>query len=144
MGGPWKDIGNPKKRDCVYLSTSEQSLSRKGVFCSPHGRSFIKIHYLCTKEIHILKENVTMLTISDREFRANQQHYLDQVDEGEEVMVQRGQGQNYLIVPLTETDTAAASSYIMEPDEDLERAISFEEFKQNALSHIEALYNTRP
>ena len=85
-----------------------------------------------------------MLIISAREFRTNQQHYLDQVDEGEEVMVQRGQGQNYLIVPLTETDTAAASSYIMEPDEDLERAISFEEFKQNALSHIEALYNTRP
>lgn len=85
-----------------------------------------------------------MLIISAGEFRANQQHYLDQVDEGEEVMVQRGQGQNYLIVPLTKADADTASSYIMEPDEDLERAISFEEFKQSALSHIEALYSTHP
>lgn len=81
-----------------------------------------------------------MLIVSAGEFRANQQHYLDQVDEGEEVMVQRGRGQNYLIVPLADTDTA--SSHVMEPDEDLERAISFEEFKQKALSHIEALYST--
>lgn len=84
-----------------------------------------------------------MLIVSAGEFRANQQHYLDQVDEGEEIMVQRGRGQNYLIVPLADTDTATASSYVMEPDEDLERAISFEELLKGVKADIHEMFKQK-
>ncbi len=84
-----------------------------------------------------------MLTITAGEFNANQQHYLDQVDEGEELIVKRSHGKSFMIVPITEEDTTDDAEYIMEPDEDLEQAISADEFKRRVLNHIEELYNKK-
>ena len=45
-----------------------------------------------------------MLVISSREFRQNQRLYFDKVDEGEQVIVQRGKDKSYVLSPITEDD----------------------------------------
>ena len=46
-----------------------------------------------------------MLVISTREFRDKQRSYLDKVDTGTEVIIQRRKNKSYKIVPITENDT---------------------------------------
>ncbi|MDF9830871.1 type II toxin-antitoxin system Phd/YefM family antitoxin [Parabacteroides sp. PF5-6] len=46
-----------------------------------------------------------MLVISSREFRDNQASYFDRVDNGEEILVQRGKTRSYKIVPIADDDT---------------------------------------
>jgi antitoxin (DNA-binding transcriptional repressor) of toxin-antitoxin stability system len=46
-----------------------------------------------------------MLVITTREFRTNQKSYLDKIDEGVEVLIQRGKNRSYKIVPVAEDDT---------------------------------------
>lgn len=45
-----------------------------------------------------------MLVISSREFRQNQRIYLDKVDDGEQIIVQRGKDKSYKLVPIREKD----------------------------------------
>ena len=45
-----------------------------------------------------------MLIISSREFRDNQKKYFDSVDNGEQVIVQRGKDRSYKLVPVTSHD----------------------------------------
>lgn len=45
-----------------------------------------------------------MLVISSREFRDNQKKYFDSVDNGEQVIVQRGKDRSYKLVPVSESD----------------------------------------
>lgn len=59
---------------------------------------------------------------------------------GEELMLQRSEGKQYLVIPADDVLADIPPEYILEPDEDLERAISFDEFRAGALAHIEALY----
>ncbi|MDR2130157.1 MAG: type II toxin-antitoxin system Phd/YefM family antitoxin [Odoribacteraceae bacterium] len=46
-----------------------------------------------------------MLIVSSREFRDNQKSYLDKVDEGVEILIQRGKNRAYRLVPVKEDDT---------------------------------------
>jgi len=46
-----------------------------------------------------------MLVISSKEFRDNQKSYLDKIDEGIEILLQRGKNKAYRIIPVTEDDT---------------------------------------
>jgi len=46
-----------------------------------------------------------MLIISTKEFRDRQRNYLDQVDSGSEILIQRGKNKSYKIVPVTDDDT---------------------------------------
>lgn len=46
-----------------------------------------------------------MLIVSSREFRDKQKSYLDKVDEGLEILIQRGKNRSYKIVPVTDDDT---------------------------------------
>ena len=61
-----------------------------------------------------------MLIVSS-EFRANQKAYLDKVDDGHGLR---------------------AEDFAKEPDEELERAISGEEFKRRVLTHVRELFST--
>lgn len=81
-----------------------------------------------------------MLVVSSREFRDQQKTYLDKVDKGTEVLIQRGKNKAYRIVPVTEDDTEIGKEYILAPDEDFFRAISMEEFVAGAKEHIRGLY----
>lgn len=46
-----------------------------------------------------------MLVISSREFREHQKTYLDKVDDGIELLIQRGKNRSYKISPVVEDDT---------------------------------------
>ena len=46
-----------------------------------------------------------MLVISTREFRDRQKNYLDQVDEGMEILIRRAKKKAYKIIPVTKDDT---------------------------------------
>lgn len=50
-------------------------------------------------------KNEKMIVISTREFRDKQKSYLDKIDEGLEVLIQRGKNKTYKIVPITEDNT---------------------------------------
>lgn len=84
-----------------------------------------------------------MIIVSSREFRDKQALYFDRIDSGEEILVQRGKNKSYKIVPVTDVDTVIGKEYLLEPDEDLERAIPFEEFVEGAKKHIKELYSQR-
>lgn len=45
-----------------------------------------------------------MLVISSREFRQNQRLYFDKVDQGEQVIVQRGNDKSYALTPVSKDD----------------------------------------
>lgn len=46
-----------------------------------------------------------MLVISTREFRDNQKSYLDKIDDGLELLIQRSKNRSYKVVPVSEDDT---------------------------------------
>ena len=84
-----------------------------------------------------------MLVVSSREFRANQKNYLDMVDAGQELLIHRGKNRSYRIVPVSEEDVLVSREYLMEPDAEYARALSFDEFKERALRHVEELYERK-
>jgi len=45
-----------------------------------------------------------MLIISSREFRQNQRMYFDKVDNGEQIIVQRGKDKSYVLTPVDNDD----------------------------------------
>lgn len=51
-----------------------------------------------------------MLVISTREFRDKQKSYLDKIDEGFEILIQRGKNKTYKIIPVTEDDTVMSKA----------------------------------
>lgn len=81
-----------------------------------------------------------MLLISTNEFQANPNNYLDRVDNGQELFLESDKGQIYQIISDPHTFQDVPQEYILEPDEELEHSISFKEFKNKALTHIQKLY----
>lgn len=84
-----------------------------------------------------------MLKISAGEFRDNPQRYLDQVDAGEELMLQRGEGKQYLVIPADDVLADIPPEYILKPDEDLERAITLDELLEGVKADIESLFRRK-
>ena len=83
---------------------------------------------------------MAMLKITAGEFRDNPQRYLDQVDAGEELMLQRSGGKQYLVIPADDVLADIPPEYILEPDEDLERVISLDELLEGVKADIESLF----
>jgi len=46
-----------------------------------------------------------MLVVSSREFRDRQKSYLDKVDAGTEILIQRGRNKSYKVTAVSEDDT---------------------------------------
>lgn len=82
-----------------------------------------------------------MPIISSREFRNNQASYLDRIDSGEEILVQRGKNKSYKIIPVSEEDTVINKEYILPADEDLQRAITGEELLNRLKPRVEKLFD---
>ncbi|MDR1981129.1 MAG: hypothetical protein LBQ39_05860 [Tannerellaceae bacterium] len=79
-----------------------------------------------------------MLVISTREFREKQGTYLSLAKEGEDIILKsRGSG-SFKLVPVAESDMLID---ILKPDEDLARAMPFEDFVEGAKNHIRRLYS---
>ena len=81
-----------------------------------------------------------MFIISSREFRDNQASYLDRIDSGEEILVQRGKNKSYKIIPVSEEDTVISKEYILPVNEDLQRAITGEELLNRLKPRVEKLF----
>lgn len=84
-----------------------------------------------------------MLKITAGEFRDNPQRYLDQVDAGEELMLQRGEGKQYLVIPADDVLADIPPEYILEPDEDLERAITLDELLEGVKADIHEMFKQK-
>ncbi len=64
-----------------------------------------------------------MLVITSREFRENQASYLDRVDKGEEILIQRKKNKSYKIVRVTEDDTLMSKEeFFSKIDKSLQQA----------------------
>lgn len=55
-----------------------------------------------------------MIIISSREFREKQRFYLDKVDTGEQIVIQRGKDRSYKLVPVSKDDTLMAEDEFYE------------------------------
>lgn len=95
---------------------------------------------MCINLVHI--KQFTMLIISSREFRANQKNYLDQVDAGQELLVQRGKNKSYRIIPVAESDTVISEEFVLQPDAELARAVTAGELLGGVKADIREIFKT--
>lgn len=73
-----------------------------------------------------------MLVISSREFRANQKSYLDKIDEGVEILIQRSKNKSYKIVPVGDDDTVMSKEdFFAKIDLSIQQAKEGKAIKQN-------------
>jgi antitoxin YefM len=63
-----------------------------------------------------------MLIISSREFREKQAEYMDMVDGGEQVIIQRGKNKAYSISPITQSDTYFTKEMVQKIESSLNQA----------------------
>ena len=82
-----------------------------------------------------------MIVISSREFRDNQAAYFDKADNGDEILVQRGKDKAYRIIPITKNDTIVDNDFILAPDEELAKAITFDELLTGVKDDLREIFN---
>ena len=63
-----------------------------------------------------------MLIINSREFRQNQRLYFEKVDNGEQIIVQRGKDKAYALVPVSEKDVYFNAKMVERIKESIEQA----------------------
>lgn len=73
-----------------------------------------------------------MRVISSAELRGNMKKYLD-LATSEQIIIQRGRKETFIL----------QKQEYLEPDDDLRRAISPEEFKNGAKEHIKSLFRDK-
>jgi len=73
-----------------------------------------------------------MRVISSAELRSNLKKYLD-LASSEQIIIQRGRKETFIL----------QKQEFLEPDDDLARAISLEEFRAGAKEHIKSLFKQK-
>ncbi len=63
-----------------------------------------------------------MLVINSREFRQNQRLYFDKVDNGEQVIVQRGKDKAYSLTPVDKDDLYFNAAMVKQIRESIKQA----------------------
>lgn len=63
-----------------------------------------------------------MIVISSREFRQNQRLYFDKVDNGEQIIVQRGKDKSYALTPVGKDDVYFNATLVDRIKKSLEQA----------------------
>lgn len=83
-----------------------------------------------------------MIVISSREFRDNQKKYLDSVDNGEQVIVQRGKDRFYKIVLVASNDVCMTEEEFYEKiDRSLRQAKEGKVLKVSSDEDLKKLLN---
>ncbi|MDR0938684.1 MAG: type II toxin-antitoxin system Phd/YefM family antitoxin [Mediterranea sp.] len=80
--------------------------------------------------------------VSPQEFKKNQNAYLDKIDEGAEVLIERENERSYRVVPVQEF-VDVPEEYIQESNEDLENAISLEEMLEYLKEGIHEMFKDK-
>lgn len=62
-----------------------------------------------------------MIVISSKEFRDNQKMYFDRVDNGEQIIVQRGKDKAYTLQPIREEDYFFTPEMLKRIDESMQQ-----------------------
>ncbi|MFC3561579.1 hypothetical protein [Pedobacter jamesrossensis] len=79
-----------------------------------------------------------MLVVSSREFREKQAEYMDKLDGGEQIIIQRGKNKAYAITPVTEEDVYFSPQMIKRIKDSILQA---EEGKTKKATNSEELKN---
>ena len=85
-----------------------------------------------------------MLVVSTREFRDKQKSYLDKIDTGFEILIQRGKTKSYRIIPVSDDDTLMSKDDFFAKIERAEQSIKEGKgktvhSKDELLSYLESL-----
>jgi hypothetical protein len=80
-----------------------------------------------------------MLVISSREFRQNQRKYFDMVDDGKQVIVQRGKDKSYVLTAVSEDDMYFKAEMVDKIKDSLAHANSGDEAEINTAEEIKGL-----
>lgn len=84
-----------------------------------------------------------MLTVSFQEFEAHPQQYLDQVDQGVDILLRRNEHKSYRLSLANTPLGDIADTHILSPDDDLERAISAEELLSQVKADLHAIFQQK-
>ena len=82
-----------------------------------------------------------MLVVSTREFRDRQKSYLDKIDSGIDILLQRSNTKCYRIIPVLDDETFNERDYILAPDEELARGITADELLNRLIPRVEKLFD---
>ena len=80
-----------------------------------------------------------MIIVSSREFRQNQRHYFEQVDDGKQVIVQRGKDKSYVLRPVSEDDLYFDKAMVAKLKRSLAEAESGETTSVHSPAELKAL-----
>ncbi len=81
-----------------------------------------------------------MIVVSIEEFKDNQSTYLDRIDSGDEILLQRDENKTYKITPVTDLDAVMGEEYILLPDDELKKAITFDELLIGVKEDLAEIY----
>lgn len=84
-----------------------------------------------------------MIVISTRDFRDNQTKFSDMVNKGEDIVLKSRKNGSFKLVPIGENDLLISKEYILEPDADLERAVTIDELLQGVKADIHAMFKKK-
>ena len=93
--------------------------------------------------IHVKPQFKTMLTVSFQEFEAHPQQYLDQVDLGVDILLRRNEHKSYRLSPADTPLDGITDTYILSPDDDLERAISAEKLLTQLKADLHVIFQQK-
>lgn len=82
-----------------------------------------------------------MIVISMREFRTNQSKYLGLAKSGKEIILKSRKNGSFALTPISEYTTLIPKGYVLEPDNDLKKAITGEELLGRLIPRVEKLFD---
>jgi len=83
-----------------------------------------------------------VIIISSSEFRNNQKKYLDRVDKGEQVIVQRGEDKAYALTPITDDDQYFTPEMIKKIEKSIQQIKDGESITFNTPAEMRAYFDS--
>jgi hypothetical protein len=90
--------------------------------------------------VSLCKKDKIMLVVSTREFRDRQKSYLDKIDSGIDILLQRSNTKCYRITQFLEDDKFNERDYILAPDEELASGITAEQLLLGIKEDLREIY----
>lgn len=81
---------------------------------------------------------IVMLVVSSREFRKKQAEYMDKLDSGEQIIIQRGKNKAYSITPIKDEDIYFAPQMIKKIKDSILQATEGKTTKINNSEELKA------
>lgn len=82
-----------------------------------------------------------MLVVSSREFREKQAEYMDKLDSGEQIIIQRGKNKAYSITPIKDEDIYFSPQMIKKIKNSILQANEGKTTKINSSEELESFFD---